>query len=255
MLIDWFTVIAQVINFLILVWLLKRFLYKPILLAIDTREKDIADQISRAATKKAEADKELDDFQHKAADFDQQRTALLGKAVDEANAERQRLLGEARKEYDSLRTQQQETLNRESENISRERVKRTYQEVFAIARKTLSDLAGASLEERMADVFVHRLNDLNAEDKAHLADALKSSTGTIVVRSTFDLPPAQQSAVQDAAKEVVGGEFQVRFETSPDLMNGIELTAQGYKLSWSIADYLATLEQSYANTLKVQYAD
>ena len=33
-----FTVFAQAINFLILVWLLKRFLYKPILHAIDERE-------------------------------------------------------------------------------------------------------------------------------------------------------------------------------------------------------------------------
>jgi F-type H+-transporting ATPase subunit b len=37
MLIDWFTVGAQVLNFLILVWLLKRFLYGPILDAIDAR--------------------------------------------------------------------------------------------------------------------------------------------------------------------------------------------------------------------------
>ena len=111
MLIDWFTVIAQVVNFLILVWLLKRFLYKPILLAIDTREKGIAAQIAQAASKQSEAQKEHDDFQHKSAEFDQQRSALLSKAVDEAKAERQRLLDEARKELDAMRSQQKETLD------------------------------------------------------------------------------------------------------------------------------------------------
>ena len=63
--IDWFTVVAQAINFLILVWLLKRFLYKPILHAIDEREKGIAAQLAEAEAKKAEAQKERDDFQHK----------------------------------------------------------------------------------------------------------------------------------------------------------------------------------------------
>ena len=55
MLIDWFTVGAQALNFLILVWLLKRFLYKPILHAIDEREKRIAKELADADAKKAEA--------------------------------------------------------------------------------------------------------------------------------------------------------------------------------------------------------
>ena len=82
MLIDWFTVGAQVLNFLILVWLMKRFLYKPILNAIDVREKRIAAELADADMKKAEAQKERDEFQHKNEEFDQHRAALLTKATD-----------------------------------------------------------------------------------------------------------------------------------------------------------------------------
>ena len=92
MLIDWFTVAAQALNFLILVWLLKRFLYKPILNAIDAREKRIATELADADAKKAEARQERDEFNRKNKEFDKQRTALLTKAEDEATAERQRLL-------------------------------------------------------------------------------------------------------------------------------------------------------------------
>ena len=102
MLIDWFTVAAQALNFLILVWLMKRFLYKPILNAIDEREKRIAAELANADAKKAEAQKEHDEFQHKNTEFDQQRAALLSKATGEAQAERQRLLDEARKAADAL---------------------------------------------------------------------------------------------------------------------------------------------------------
>ena len=52
MLIDWFTVGAQVVNFVILVWLMKHFLYKPILSAIDAREKRIASELAAANTKR-----------------------------------------------------------------------------------------------------------------------------------------------------------------------------------------------------------
>jgi len=81
MLIDWFTIGAQALNFLILVWLLKRFLYKPILHAVDAREKRIAGELADADAKKAEAQKERDEFQHKNEEFDQQRAALLTKAT------------------------------------------------------------------------------------------------------------------------------------------------------------------------------
>src|ERR1700723_3816370 len=108
--IDWFTVIAQAINFLILVWLLKRFLYKPILHAIDEREKGIAMQLAQAEIKKSEAQQERDDFQHKNEAFDQERAVLLKHATDEAKGERHRLLDEARKDADSLRTKRQDAL-------------------------------------------------------------------------------------------------------------------------------------------------
>ena len=105
MLIDWFTVGAQVLNFLILVWLMKRFLYKPILHAIDEREKRIATELANADAKKAEAQSERDDFQHKNEEFDQQRAALLSQATDEAKVERQRLLDEARQAAERLECQ------------------------------------------------------------------------------------------------------------------------------------------------------
>src|SRR4249919_3833463 len=101
MLIDWFTVVAQVVNFLILVWLLKRFLYGPILNAIDAREKRIATELADAEAKKTEAQKERDKFEHKNEVFDQQRAALLSQAMDEAKGERQRRLDTARQESDA----------------------------------------------------------------------------------------------------------------------------------------------------------
>src|SRR5271165_4865540 len=110
MLIDWFTVGAQVLNFLILVWLLKHFLYKPILNAVDAREKRIAAELADADAKKTEAQKERDEFQHKNEVFDQQRAALLSKATEEATAERQRLLDDARKAADALSVKRAEAL-------------------------------------------------------------------------------------------------------------------------------------------------
>jgi F-type H+-transporting ATPase subunit b len=252
MLIDWFTVGAQALNFLILAWLMKRFLYRPILHAIDEREKRIATELADADTKKTEAEKEREKFQKKNEEFDQQRDEFLSKAKDEAKAERQRLFDAARQAADALRAKQQDALKSELQNLHKEIARRSREEVFAIARKMLTDLAGTTLEERMSEVFTRRLRELNDEAKEGLAKVLKPSFDPVLVRSAFELPSAQRAAIQHALNETFSAEIQLRFETAPAVISGIELTANGRKVAWNIADYLASLEKSVGELLKQQ---
>lgn len=252
MLIDWFTVGAQVLNFLILVWLMKHFLYQPILDAIDTREQRIATELANAAAKDTQAQQERDEFQRKNAEFDQQCAALLKQATDEAQAERERLLDEARKAAAVLHAKRQETLSNEAQHLHQALRRRTQQEVFAITRKTLTDLAGTSLEERMVEMFAGRLRDLDETAKERLISALKASPNPVIVRTTFNLPPAQRASTEAAIKATLGAETPVQFGTAPDLISGIELATNGQKVAWSIADYVASLEKGVEELLKAQ---
>jgi F-type H+-transporting ATPase subunit b len=249
MLIDWFTVGAQALNFIILVWLLKRYLYKPILDAIDTREKRIAAELADADKKKAEAQKERDEFQRKSEAFDQQRAALLSKATDEAKAERQRLFDDARKASDALSAKHQEALQSDALGLNQAIRRRTQQEVFAIARKALTELAGANLEERMSEVFSQRLRTIDVKAKESLGAALRTATAPVLVRSAFDLPEAQRAVIQKALNETFSLDVHIRFETLPDLISGIELSANGQRIGWSIAEYLASLEKGVGELL------
>lgn len=250
MLIDWFTIAAQAVNFLILVWLMKRFLYKPILEAIDAREQRIARELADADAKKAEAQKEGETFLRKNKEFDRQRGALLSQATEEATAERQRLLDEARQAADVLHTKRQDAMEREQQILNDEITRRTGKEVFAIARKTLTDLAGTSLEERISEVFRRRLQELDGEAKEGFARILQTSPDPVLVRSAFELPSEQRAAIQQALKETFSAELRVRFETAPEVISGIELTANGRKVAWSIADYLTSLEKSIGELLQ-----
>jgi len=250
MLIDWFTVGAQALNFIILVWLLKRFLYKPILNAVDAREKRIAAELADADAKKAEAHKERDEFQRKNEEFDQQRAALLSKVTDETNAERQRLLDDARKAADALSAKREEAMRSDANNLNQAIRSRAEREVFAIARKALTDLATASLEERMGEVFTRRLRALDGKAKESLGKALNTASEPALVRSAFALPAEQRAAIQKALNETFSAEVHVRFETAPALVSGVELTANGQKVAWSIADYLTSLEKGVGELLK-----
>jgi len=252
MLVDWFTVVAQVVNFLILVWLLKRFLYKPILRAIDEREKRITTELADAAMKQAEAKQERDEFHRQNEGFVRERAALMSQAIEEAQIERQRLFEEARQAADAMNAKRQETLRNEAHTLNHAIGQRTQQEVLAIARKALADLAGTSLEERLIAVFIRRLQEMDEEAKADLAEALRSATRPGHVRSAFELPPEQRVAIQKALNDTFPGHIHVEFETAPDLIGGIELSTDGHKVGWSIAEYIVSLEQGLNELLKTQ---
>lgn len=248
--INWFTVIAQVINFLILVWLLKKFLYKPILNAIDEREKKIRNQLKDADDKKAVAQKEQDDFKKKNEDFDQQKKELMDKAVADANTQKQQLMDAAKTEADDLRTKMEKAAKEKQENDNLQVTKKIQQQVFAITRKALGDIASISLEEQSANTFNQHLAALKDDEKKQFIDAFKANANTILVRSAFELPAKQQKKINDAVNEVLDTKATLQFKTAPEIISGIELSTNGYKIAWSFSEYLNSLEKNISENMK-----
>jgi len=249
MLIDWFTVGAQALNFLVLVWLMKRFLYKPILQAIEAREKIIAAELADAAAKKIAAQKEQEQFQSKNKAFDLERSALLTKADDQAKVESQKILDEARKAADIVRTKRMQSLEEEARNLNKSVTLRAREEVFAITRKALLDLASTSLEEQIATVFIRLIKTMDDKEKQSLGEALKKGSAPAIVRSTFAITDDQRAIIQKTLNETFSLALNLRFETTPELICGIELTSSGKKVEWSMSNYLILLDKNIADLL------
>ncbi|OLO09744.1 F0F1 ATP synthase subunit B [Salinicola sp. MH3R3-1] len=246
MLIDWFTVGAQLLNFIVLVWLMKRFLYQPVLNAIAAREQRIAATLADAAATEAEAHRQQREFEQKNQAFEQQRADLLQQATNAATAEGERLRTEAAQVADKASAMRARALATDTEHLHAEIVRRAQQQVFAIARQVLDDLADTNLEQRVCEVFIQRLQAADDEALSALGKALRdtSEATPAVLRSAFELPAAQQTAIQAAIDETAGQTIALKFETEPDLVAGIEISAQGQKLAWSIEDYLSALSSA-----------
>jgi F-type H+-transporting ATPase subunit b len=245
--IDWFTVIAQVLNFLVLMWLLKRFLYQPILNAIAAREKHIADQLADAITIDAKAKKEQADFEQKNEEFAGQKGKLLSDAKEEAQSEHDKLIGQAKNDAENLRIKRKEALDQEMHDSFDDTVKQLREEVFATTGKLLHDLADVSLEERMVAVFIKRLHELSAKDLSKLV--ADESSQEVYISSAFALSKALQTSL---TKEIIKTlkTDKIIFKKTPELLSGIEISVAGQKLAWSTSNYLQEFEESIAATLK-----
>lgn len=242
MLIDWFTVIAQAVNFLILVWLMKHFLYKPVLAAIDEREKKIAAELASAAAKVAAASKEGADFQKKNQELADNRAALIKNATDEANTERDRLIEEAKKTAVCLVDKSRESLRLEVESQMQIVRKRIENEVYSISKRALKDLSGAEIDERILNVFLQRLKNLSADEKKNLSTALDTPKSIPTFRTSMILTSAQKALLTSALHEILPAAESPKFEVSGSMIGGIELVTEGQKIAWSISDYVSSLQ-------------
>ncbi len=249
MLIDWFTVIAQVINFLILVLLLKRFLYQPVLKAIEAREQKIRSQLQEAEDHMEAAKEEKSKFEKKNRELEKERDHLMDEAREQADKQRRLLLEEARKEARELQTQLEKMIQEEQQEFHHDLKERVKREVFAIAQKTLKDLASENLENNIIRVFIQRLDNLPEEEKEKLQNNLRDQTDGLLIKSAFSLNDKQKDHLEQKITALTGHPVPLQFEVVSEKIGGIELHAQGFKLAWSIADYLDSLEKTLDQVL------
>jgi F-type H+-transporting ATPase subunit b len=243
MLIDWFTVAAQAVNFVVLVWLLRHFLYKPILGAIDAREHKIATTLAAAVARQTEAQRSGDEMTGKLKAFDDERAANLAQAKLEVQQEREHLLDAARREAADLVAKQRATLRTDAASLVDQMGRLATSEVFSIAGKAFNDLASAELEERLGGVFTQRLRQMNKEAKTAFATALGQPGKSAVIRSRFAMRDGEKATLRNAVNETFSADVHLEFETVPTGDYGIELTAGGQRLAWGIQEYIRGFQE------------
>ncbi len=249
--IDWLTVIAQIVNFLILVWLLKHFLYQPVISAMDRREQRIAERLQQAESREQIALNTTQDYENKLVALKQDGDTLMAKAREKAEAERQQLLTEARGEVSEKRSHWQRQVNEEKQRFLSRLKLQAAGSIQAIARQALADLADAELEEQIIQAFILQLQLLAIESRNDIAAAATDTQSQPVrLTTSFKLDSTLRGRLTRAIHEHIADDIKIIYEEAPELLCGIELTVSGHRLSWSMADYLETLEQRMQEQLE-----
>jgi len=242
MLIDWFTVVAQLANFAVLVWLLKRFLYRPVLDAMAAREARVRETVAAADRQKAAAEQETNRLREQQEALAQQKEALLQEARAEAAATRDELLAQARKEAEARQAQLRNSLDRDWQEFRAELAQRTQAEALGVARQALRELADTGIEARMAEAFLKKFAALDGDAKAQLQATALRSDRPLIVRSGFELAAPVRERLQQFLREQLAPRTELQFETNPALIAGIEVAFDGRKIAWTFDDFLRSLE-------------
>ena len=248
--IDLFVLAAQIFNFLVLVFVLKYLLYDKILGAMDDREARIASRFDEAERLKLEAQQSAQAYDEKNRELQDKADELMNQAQKASEHEKNLLMDKVRQEVDQVRQRWYETLNREKDAFLEDLRKRAGKYIYDTIRHVLADMVNEDLEDRMVKVFISRIRSMDQAQQDKLKDSLKAGGSMIIVRSAFTLKAEQAKQIEEAIRPYVGLKVPMRYEISGVIGAGIEIMAHGYKLSWSIEDYLASLEEKFVRALK-----
>ncbi|MBE3069468.1 MAG: hypothetical protein IMZ66_04440 [Planctomycetes bacterium] len=248
----WWTFLAQVANFLILVAVLRWVLYKRVLRVMDQRERKIASHFEAAEQKEAEATASAADLARQQQEFGQQRASLLEEAAADAGRRRDELVAKARDEASGLAARWREDLERSREAFLDEMRRRAGRQVCEAARRALRDLADAELEARMVDVLIRRLADVPEDERGPFVAAARDAGGTVVAATALELASPQRDRLSAAVREVLGPDLTVSFEQAPELSCGIELRAAGREISWTADGYVQGLCDALGEAIDAQ---
>ncbi len=244
MLIDWFTVGAQIVNFFILIYLLKRFLYKPVLKAMDERERKIADNLQQAERSRRKAKSDAEAVAAKRREVEMYKEQLLQQAKKEIQEWREQALAKGRDEFEKKRISWQEHLDKEKEEFLQNIKETLCRQVFNVAAKAIGDLADEQLEEKMIARFSSLLPQAFATDGNE-----KSKPQTIRIVSGFAINKEQQQEIRSVLDDIFP-KVAPKFEVNTELGFGVMLSAGPAKFEWNIRRYMDEMEQQVMQAMQ-----
>jgi len=102
----------------------------------------------------------------------------------------------------------------------------------------------------MVDVFLARIQKIKKKERDALVVSIKEAGNEVVIQSAFEITSKMRKKVTQALHRHLNGEIAPRYETTPDLIMGIELKTRGRKIAWNLRHYLDTMEENALRTLE-----
>jgi F-type H+-transporting ATPase subunit b len=235
---NWSTFVLEIINFLVLVWILKRFLYKPVLEVIARRRAGIEKTLNEAKDKEEAAQVLKTQYEGRLAQWDKERAQAREALAQELQQERSRRLAALKTDVEQQREKARVGAEQRQADAQRKLEEAALVQATAFASRLLGQAAGAEVESRLIDLVVKEIGALPAERIAALRNNWTTATEAVVVTTAFPITDQKQHEVEQAIAGLTERDVPVRFERDESLLAGVVITVGAWILGFSLRDEL-----------------
>lgn len=242
---NWTTFILEIINFLVLVWILKRFLYRPVMNAIARRRAEIDKSLEDARKTREQAEAMKVQYSNRLRDWEKEKETAHETLRREIGAERERLTAELHARLDQERERLRAIEERHREDAARRTEEKAMQQASTFASRLLTRIAGPELEDRLAEAAIADLSELSTEQCDLLRGAWRSANREISVTSAHPLGEARLDALNKALAQLLDEEHvSVEAKINPDLVAGLRISVGPWLLRANLQDELVAFTEA-----------
>lgn len=235
---DWTTFILEIINFLVLVWVLQRFLYRPVMNVVAQRRAAISKNLEEAQATQNAAASLKEQYENRLSDWQKEREDARQKLHDEIEAERQKLMEQLQAELADQRQKEQVLADRRNENLLHEAQQQALLLSEKFAAKLLQRLADPAVEARLLDMLLEDLAGLPEEQRKTLGDAQRNASSAVQAISAFPLSDEQRQRLVSALQELLGTPINCEFREDPALLAGVGVQIGPQRLQANLKEEL-----------------
>lgn len=237
------TFVIEIINFLILIWILKRLFIGPVKRVIEERKAAVARSLKDSEKIRSEADELRSTYENRLKDWgtekEKERVAFQNELEAEKTKQMKRLEGDLEKERIKFRSREEQEVAETKERIEKQAIT----QALAFVSRLLSAFASPELESRIIDFAMRRL-DASGPDDARALQAALQEKGKIVVRSAFPMADDQKEALARAIAKPLGTGHEIEYSIDKSLVSGIEIELGSVVLRANLRDELQDFSES-----------
>jgi F-type H+-transporting ATPase subunit b len=240
---SWSTFLLEVINFLILVWILKRFFYKPVLEVIARRRSTIEKTLNDARTLHEDAKVLRVRYENRLAEWEQERQVAQASLDEEIEKERSRRMKALRTALAEEREKARVLEQRRLETSQLQAEKTALAQGAQFSSQLLSAVSGPELEHRLLDLLLKELGSLSPERLGTLRAAAGKTTGSVLVASAYPLDDAARLSLERTLGSVLAVATPFHYEQDKELLAGVRITLGSWVLCANLQDELKSFAE------------
>ena len=235
---NWSTFALEIINFLILVWLLARFLYRPVMKIISDRQQEIQKKLDAAEALRNEAESLKSNYDERLNNWDREKTGAMKQLQDEIAIERGRLLEELQHELEQERQKAGILNQRQMQDEKRNMGRQALRQGAAFSTRLLTRLAGPDLEARLIEVLIDDLDTLSPEKRQLLVTGNAKNENGITISSAFPITEKNKIKIEQKLKSVINEKTSCTYKHEPELIAGLRIRIGAWLLQANLQDEL-----------------
>jgi len=236
---DWSTLVLEIVNFLVLVWLLQRFLYKPILSVITKRQLAIEQATQRSQEIETRARDLQAQYEARLQNWERERAQARDALMEELRGERERALGALGESLEQERRKAEVLDERRRLEHSARQERQAIEQGLAFVRRLLAAVSGPEVELKLVQLAIDSLSRLPPARQSALREALSASPEPPTVCTAYPLPPAQREALSHALHRVLDDACELRFREEPGVLAGVRISVGPWVLQANLGEELS----------------